>query len=98
VSDPAKPGRRVTCQPGLAFLVIAPSEESIMFDWLKRLFGHLDRQQNAADRAAAAMEGIADTLEQLRDSLRARLHGTESPPALECRGEPENGRRRKASV
>ena len=47
-----------------------------MFDWLKRLIGTFDRQQAAADRAAVALEAIADDLETLRDGLNAHLAGT----------------------
>ncbi len=44
-----------------------------MIAWLKGLFGSMDRQTTAADRAARAMEDIADDLESVRDQFRARL-------------------------
>jgi hypothetical protein len=47
-------------------------------EWLRRLFGGLDRTTAAADRAAKAGEDIADMMESVRDQLRARL-GIEGP-------------------
>lgn len=49
-----------------------------MFTWIKSLFSSMDRQQAAADRAARAMEDIADDLEAVRDQMRSRL-GLEAP-------------------
>jgi hypothetical protein len=49
-----------------------------MFAWLKTLFGSMDRQSAAAERAAKAMEDIATDLESVRDQFRARL-GIEAP-------------------
>lgn len=49
-----------------------------MFTWLKALFGSMDRQTAAAERAAKAMEDIATDLESARDQFRARL-GIEAP-------------------
>jgi hypothetical protein len=40
-----------------------------MMNWISRLFGSWDRQQNAADRAAVALEQIAEDLEHIRDTL-----------------------------
>ena len=68
-------------------------------EWLKTLFSRWDRQTAAADRAAVALENIADDLELVRDQLRARLNGTEAAPAIEDRGEPSrNGRKRLAAT
>jgi hypothetical protein len=44
-----------------------------MFSWLKSLFGSMDRQTVAADRAAKAAEDIADMMENVRDQFRTRL-------------------------
>ena len=44
-----------------------------MFTFLKSLFGKIDRQETAFERAAVAAEGIADDLEKLRDAFRERL-------------------------
>jgi hypothetical protein len=49
-------------------------------NWLKRLFGMMDRMDAASDRAAAAMENIALTLERA-DTLIAQRFGFEAPPA-----------------
>jgi hypothetical protein len=49
-----------------------------MFAWLKALFGSMDRQSAAAERAAQAMEDIATDLESVRDQFRVRL-GIEAP-------------------
>jgi hypothetical protein len=72
-----------------------------MITWLKRLFGGLDRTEAASERAATAMEGIADLLEQAHVALRQRLQGGAEPvPALDqAEKEPSrNGRRRIANA
>jgi hypothetical protein len=67
-----------------------------MFDWLKKLFGAFDRQHAAADRAASAMEAIAEDLETMRNALRARLTGTS--PAIADGTSSAIGRRARIAV
>lgn len=71
-----------------------------MIAWLKSLFGSMDRQTAAADRAAKALEDIAGDLESVRDQFRARL-GIAAPlpvvaiPAKTEEDDPEPVARRK---
>jgi hypothetical protein len=69
-----------------------------MLNWLKRMLLGFDRTEAASERAAKAMEDIADSLESARDGLRQRL-GMEPPreASLEA-SEPVRNSRRKASV
>lgn len=59
-----------------------------MFSWIKSLFGSMDRQTAAADRAAKAVEDIADMMEQCRDQIRGRL-GIEGPAEKALAPAPE---------
>lgn len=59
--------------------------ETIMFGWLKVLFGKDDdRPAKAQERINLAMEGIASDLEEARGNLRVRLglEGGTEPLAL----------------
>jgi hypothetical protein len=69
-----------------------------MFDWLKILFGAFDRQQAGADRAAAAMEGIAEDLETTRDAIHARLTGTTPAIADDTNSGNGGGRRARLTI
>ena len=51
-----------------------------MPSWIKYLFGSFDRQQLAADRAAKALEDVADMLESARDQFCARLGSADADP------------------
>ena len=44
-----------------------------MFGFLKSLLGFSDRAQAASERAATALEGLADDLEAVRGIVRERL-------------------------
>jgi hypothetical protein len=72
-----------------------------MITWLKKLFGGLDRTEGASERAALAMEGIADLLKQAHTALRQRLSGTPAPaPAALDQAETQpakSGRKRIAT-
>jgi hypothetical protein len=46
-----------------------------MLNWIRKLITGIDRTEAASERAATAMEGIADLLEQARDALKQRLQG-----------------------
>jgi hypothetical protein len=67
-----------------------------MFNWIKKLLGGMDRTEAASERAAAAMEGIADLLEKAHLALQQRLGTAEEPAAVE--EGPRNGRKRIASA
>jgi hypothetical protein len=73
-----------------------------MLIWIKRLFGGFDRTEAASERAAVAMEGIADLLEEAHTALRQRLQGApEAATALPDQAEAapaRNGRKRIASA
>jgi hypothetical protein len=53
-----------------------------MLNFLKSLLGMSDRATITADRAAAAIEGLADDLETVRASVRQRL-GLVAPPPVQ---------------
>jgi hypothetical protein len=68
-----------------------------------RSFAGLDRTEAASDRAAVALEGIAELLEQAHAALRQRLAGPAAPEPLPVLPEQEpaptrNGRKRIAST
>jgi hypothetical protein len=74
-----------------------------MFHWIKKLFTGLDRTEAASERAAVAMEGIADLLKQAHVALRERLAGpadSQPTPALEGQesASARNGRKKIAST
>jgi hypothetical protein len=53
----------------------------------------LDRTEAASERAAVAMEGIADLLEQAHVALRGRLQGVPEPaPAVQDQAETQPSR------
>lgn len=52
-----------------------------MWQWLKSMFGMMDRQQAAQERAAVAQERIADVWEQVANQLEQRLALAYSPGA-----------------
>ncbi len=49
-------------------------------NWITRLLSLFDRQREASERAAIALEDIATDLEGVRDQLRARLGEKSLPP------------------
>ncbi len=51
-------------------------------NWITRLLSLFDRQRDAAERTAVALEDIASDLEGVRDQLRARLGGEKSLPPI----------------
>jgi hypothetical protein len=62
----------------------------------------LDRTEAASERAAVALEGIADLLEEAHAALRQRLAGPAAPEPLPALPEQEpaparNGRKRIAT-
>jgi hypothetical protein len=63
-----------------------------MFQWIKKLIGGMDRTEAASERAAVAMEGIADLLEKAHLALQQRLGAAAETPAIE--EAPRNGRKR----
>jgi hypothetical protein len=67
-----------------------------MFDFIRQLFTSWDRQTKATDRAATALEGIADDLEAVRTALRERLAGkAEEVPLIGSKPEAQKGNGRK---
>jgi hypothetical protein len=63
----------------------------------------MDRTEAASERAATAMEGIAELLEQAHVALRERLAGPAAPEPLPALPDQEpaparNGRKRIAST
>jgi hypothetical protein len=71
-----------------------------MMQWLKRLFGVLDRGNAASERIALALEGMAADLEAARAMLRDRV-GLEEQPVAALPGSEEptrrNGRKEKVA-
>lgn len=64
-----------------------------MMNWIRNLFGRLDRGDVAAERIAIALEQMADDVEAARDALRGRLGieaKNEEAPAIEA---GKNGKR-----
>ncbi len=87
---------RPAVQAGRSISLTLAPENSTMLNWITRLFGSWDRQEKAADRAAVALEDIADDLERVRDTLHARLNGTDAPAIHEERSESARNGKRKA--
>jgi hypothetical protein len=52
-----------------------------VLNWIKSLFGSMDRTAVAQERTAKASEDIADMMEMARDQFRARL-GIEAPAPM----------------
>jgi hypothetical protein len=70
-----------------------------MLNWIRKLFTGLDRTEAASDRAALALEGIADLLEQAHVALRQRLVGSSEPePAEPLPAPAKNGKKKLTHV
>jgi hypothetical protein len=67
-----------------------------MFHWIKKLFTGLDRTEAASERAAVALEGIADLLEKAHVALQQRLIGSDQAPEPE--GAAKNGKKKLTHV
>jgi hypothetical protein len=59
-----------------------------MFNFIRKLFGGLDRSEAAAERVALAVEGLAEDLEGLRARVRQRL-GLDAPAGPAAPEAPE---------
>jgi len=72
-------------------------------NFLRSIFGFTDRTAAASDRAARAMEDIADILEGTRDALASRLgsaDGKTGPDVIDAPEAPQRltSRKQRASA
>jgi hypothetical protein len=69
-----------------------------LLNWIRKLITGIDRTEAASERAAAAMKGIADLLEQAHVALRQRLISSEPEPAEPLPAPAKNGKKKLTHV
>src|SRR5262249_25519454 len=89
---------RQGCPTCLPSSLRSPTGETLMFNWIKKVIGGMDRTEAASERAAVALEGIADLLEKAHLALQQRLGAADEPAAVEEKEPVRNGSKRIASA